>query len=145
MPNFAQFDKLNFPKIVVKFSSSIDSYDDYREFEREWLRCYMEHKDFYFVFDTTNVGYVSPVYGYYLTSFIEKIKSLNYNLLKYNIIIVDNWYIKQLLFWVFQVQSPVADVYIVEKNVDINNLIKNINKNIIIKDDDIYIIYKEEL
>ena len=145
MPNFAHFDKLNFPKIVVKFSSSIYSYDDYREFEREWLRCYIEHKDFYFVFDTTNVGYVSPVYGYYLTSFIEKIKSLNYNLLKYNIIIVDNWYIKQLLFWVFQVQSPVADVYIVEKNVDINNLIKNINKNIIIKDDDIYIIYKDEL
>ena len=83
------------------------------------------------------------MYGYYLTCFIEKIKKMNYNLLRYSIIIVDNWYIKQLLFWVFQVQSPVADVYIVEKSVNIDNLIENINKKVLIKDDDIYIIYKD--
>ena len=143
MELFANFNKSNFPKILVKFSKNINSFDDYREFEREWLRCYNENKDFYFVFDTSNVGFVNPVYGYYLTVFIEKVKALKYNLLKYSIIIVDNWYIKQMLFWVFQVQSPVADVYIVEKNVDINNLIENINNKILIKDDNIYIIYKD--
>ena len=143
MELFANFDKSSFPKVLVKFSKNINSFDDYREFEREWLRCYIEEKDFYFIFDTSNVGFVNPVYSYYLTNFIEKVKSLKYDLLKYSIIIVDNWYIKQMLFWVFQVQSPVADVYIVEKNVDINNLIENINNKILIKDDNIYIIYKD--
>lgn len=143
MQHFAHFDKSNFPKINVKFKTNINDYDEYREFEREWIRCYMEHSDFYFVFDTTSVGFVNPMYGYYLTLFIEKIKNMNYDLLKYSIIIVDNWYIKQMLFWVFQVQSPVADVYIVEKSVNIDNLIENINKKILIKDDDIYIIYKD--
>tara|TARA_Y200000002_G_C22654881_1_gene653029 strand:- start:270 stop:707 length:438 start_codon:yes stop_codon:yes gene_type:complete len=143
MSGFSHFDKSDFPKIVVKFKSNINNYEEYREFEREWLRCYIGHNNFYFVFDTTDVGFVNPMYGYYLTCFIEKIKKMNYNLLRYSIIIVDNWYIKQLLFWVFQVQSPVADVYIVEKSVNIDNLIENINKKVLIKDDDIYIIYKD--
>lgn len=143
MDKFAIFDKSTFPKINVKFSKNINSFDDYRNFEKEWLRCYMEHKDFYFIFDTCEVGFVNPMYGYHLTNFIEKVKALKYELLQYSIIIVDNWYIKQLLFWVFQVQSPVADVYIVEKNVNIDQLIENINKKVLIKDDNIYIIYKE--
>ena len=50
-----------------------------------------------------------------------------------------------MLFWVFQIQSPVADVYIVEKNVNINNLIENINNKVLIKDDNIYIIYKDNV
>lgn len=145
MELFANFDKSSFPKILVKFSKNINSFDDYREFEREWMRCYIDHKDFYFVFDTSDVGFVNPVYGYHLTIFIEKVKALKYNLLKYSIIIVDNWYIKQMLFWVFQVQSPVADVYIVDKNVDTNNLIENINNKVLIKDDNIYIIYKDNV
>jgi|TARA_B110000483_G_scaffold49597_1_gene61713 hypothetical protein len=143
MEKFAIFDKSSFPKITVKFSKKIYSFDDYKDFENEWLQCYMEYKDFYFVFDTTAVGYVNPVYGYYLTSFIKKIKKLKYDYLKFNIIIVNNWYIKQLLFWVFQVQSPVADVYIVEKNVNVENLIDNINNKIIVKDENIYVAYKE--
>ena len=143
MEKFAIFDKSCLPKISVKFSKKIYSYDDYKEFENEWLNCYIENNDFYFLFDTTDVGFVNPIYGYYLTSFIEKIKKLKNNLLKFNIIIVDNWYIKQLLFWVFQVQSPVADVYIVEKNVDVNELIENINNNRLVKNEYIYIVYKE--
>lgn len=143
MNKFAVFDKSLFPKITVKFSKNIDSYNEYKNFEDEWLQCYMQYKDFYFVFDTKDVGFVNPIYGYYLTSFIQKIKELKFDYLKFNIIIVDNWYIKQLLFWVFQVQSPVADVYIVERNVDVHKLINNINNKTIVKDDDIYIIYKD--
>ena len=143
MDKFAIFDKSCLPKISVKFSKKIYSYDDYKNFEDEWLQCYIEYKDFYFVFDTMDVGLVNPVYGYYLTSFIKKIKKLKYDYLKFNIIIVNNWYIKQLLFWVFQVQSPVADVYIVEKNVDVNELIENINNNRLVKNEYIYIVYKE--
>ena len=143
MSNFVIFDKSNFPRINVKFNKYIHEYENYREFEKEWLECYTSHKDFYFVFDTTQVGLVNPIYGYHLTNFIEQIKSLKFNLLKYNIIIVNNWYIKQLLFWVFQIQSPVADVYIVEKNINVDKLIEDINQKKIIKNDNILIIYKD--
>ena len=142
MDNFANFDKSLLPKIYVKFNDKIKSYDDYRNFEKEWLRCYICNKNFYFVFDTSNVGYVNPIYGYHLTNFIKEIKSLKYNLLQFSIIIVNNWYIKQLLFWVFQMQSPVADVYIVEKSININKLIEDINNKVLIKDENIYIVYK---
>ena len=54
MEKFAIFDKSSFPKITVKFSKKIYSFDDYKDFENEWLQCYMEYKDFYFVFDTTD-------------------------------------------------------------------------------------------
>lgn len=143
MDNFANFDRSTFPKICVKFNKNIKSYDDYRNFEKEWLRCYIENKNFYFVFDTSNVGYVNPLYGYNLTNFIQQIKSLKFDLLQFSIIIVDNWYIKQLLFWVFQIQSPVADVYIVEKNINTDVLIDDIQNNKLIKDENIYIIYKD--
>ena len=142
MDNFSNFDKSLLPKIYVKFNDKIKSFDDYRNFEKEWLRCYMDNKKFYFVFDTLNVGYVNPKYGYHLTNFIKEIKSLKYDLLQFSIIIVNNWYIKQLLFWVFQMQSPVADVYIVEKSININKLIEDINKKVLIKDENIYIFYK---
>lgn len=140
---FSNFNKSNFPEILVNLNSNINSLDDYLDFENKWLDCYNQNKKFYFIFDITKVGMINPIYSYYLINFIKKLKTLNNNhLLNFSIIIVDNWYIKQLLFFVFNIQSPVSDVYIIEKNIDINSLIYNINNNLIIKDDNIYIIYK---
>lgn len=140
---FSNFNKSNFPEILVNLNSNINSLEDYLDFENKWLDCYNQNKKFYFIFDITKVGMINPIYSYYLINFIKKLKTLNNNhLLNFSIIIVDNWYIKQLLFFVFNIQSPVSDVYIIEKNIDINSLINNINNNLIIKDDNIYIIYK---
>ena len=138
--NFAQFDKTHFPRINVYYRENIKDYNDYKHFENDWLSCYEPQKDFHFIFDTCLIGMIHPKYCYYLTKFISKLKKQEKQYLTFSIIIVDNWYIKQLLFWVFQMQSPVAPVYIVDKKIDIKLLIKNIHNNQIIKDDNIYIL-----
>jgi len=138
---FATFNKSQFPYVYVDFQKNIRDYHDYKHFEEDWLSCYCEQEDFYFIFDTTQVGMINPKYCYHLTTFISKLKKMKTQYLKYSIIIVDNWYIKQLLFWVFQMQSPVAPVYIIEKKISVHSLIDDIHEKKIIKDDNIYVIY----
>ena len=141
MNRFANFDKSKFPIINVSFNNTINNRKEYNQFERDWMTCYMRNEEFVFLFDTTNVGYVNPTYAYSLSKFIYKLKyELKCNLLKYSIIKVSNWYIKHLLNITFMMQSPVAPVYLVEKDIDINNLYKNIENKKVIKDDNIFYI-----
>jgi len=140
---FGYFDNSNLPQINVHFNNTINNKNEYLEFEKDWLKCYQENKDFFFVFNTSNVGYINPSYAYNLTLFIQDLKSKKFNHLLYSIIIVNNWYIKQLLFWVFQVQKPVSNVYIVENNINISELINDIQNNKIIKNEKIVIVYKD--
>jgi hypothetical protein len=140
---FGYFDNSNLPQINVHFNNTINNKNEYLEFEKDWLKCYQENKDFFFVFNTSNVGYINPSYVYNLTLFIQDLKSKKFNHLLYSIIIVNNWYIKQLLFWVFQVQKPVSNVYIVENNINISELINDIQNNKIIKNEKIVIVYKD--
>lgn len=141
---FAYFDNSNLPQINVHFNNTIYNKNEYLEFEKDWLKCYQESKDFFFVFNTSNVGYINPLYAYNLTLFIQDLKSKKFSNLLYSIIIVNNWYIKQLLFWVFQVQSPVSNVYIVENDINISDLINDIQNNKIIKNEKIVIVYKDD-
>ena len=140
MNKFANFDTSAFPQIYVRFQSSIHHIDEYNQFEKDWLECYQENKHFYFIFDISNIGYVNPIYAYYLTLFIQDLKNRNLKLLDFSIIIVHNWYIKQLLNGVFKIQRPVSTVYIIEKtNLQLNELINDIHcntikDNVIIKD-----------
>jgi hypothetical protein len=127
---FAHFDSSNFPQIHVHFQSTINHIDEYNQFEKDWLECYQQNKHFYFIFDISNVGYVNPIYAYYLTLFIQDLKVRNLKLLDFSIIIVHNWYIKQLLNGIFEIQKPVSTVYIVEKtNLQLNELIQDIHSN----------------
>ena len=138
---FAEFNTTQFPKVSVSFKKYIKNIEDYRSFEKGWLMCYEKQKDFYFIFDTSNVGFIYPNYCYSLTSFISKLKELKKQYLTYSVIIVNNWYIKQLLFFVFQLQKPVAPVYIIEKDISIESLINDINQQKIIKNEHIFIIH----
>ena len=139
--NFAQFDKTHFPRINVYYRENIKDYNDYKHFENDWLSCYEQKKNFYFIFDTCKVGLINPIYGYHLSNFISKLKNLKKQYLTFSIIQVNNWYVKQMLFWVFTMQKPVAPVYIIEKNIDIELLIQDIHNQKIVKDDNIYIVY----
>lgn len=141
MNRFAYFDRTEFPIIRIKFNETINNVKEYYQFERDWLSSYMENKEFVFLFDTTNVGYVNPLYAYNLSNFIYKIKNeLKSKLLKYSIIKVSNWYVKHLLNITFLIQSPVAPVYLVEENIDMNNLYEDIENKKIIKDENIFFI-----
>ena len=141
MNRFANFDKSKFPIINVTFNKTINNVKEYQQFERDWLSCYMTNEEFVFLFDTTNVGYVNPLYAYNLLKFIYKLKyELKCHLLKYSIIKVSNWYVKHLLNITFMMQSPVAPVYLVEKNINIDELHEDIESKKVIKDDNIFYI-----
>ena len=75
-----------------------------------------------------NIGFIPIKYVYKLTKFIEKIKNLDKNYLLFSIIIVNNWYIQHLFNITFMIQSPVSNVFLINKNdsIDIHKLEKNI-------------------
>ena len=70
-----------------------------------------------------------------MRKFIKKIKEFPYQYLKKSLIVVSNKYIKYLLSLVFSVQKPIATVYIYDKKseeqLNLNDLMKNIDENII--------------
>ena len=146
MNQFAHYILDEFPKIKVKFQNNIQNKEDYYLFEKEWLDCYNYKKHFSFVFDTTNVGMIHIKYVYKLTKFIHNLKKKKFNnpnefdFLQYSIIIVDNWYIKHLLNITFMIQKPVAPVYIIEKNYDIEKLYYKLENKLLINDNEIIII-----
>ena len=146
MNQFAHYILDEFPKIKVKFQNNIQNKEDYYLFEKEWLDCYNYKKHFSFVFDTTNVGMIHIKYVYKLTKFIHNLKKKKYNnpiefdFLQYSIIIVNNWYIKHLLNITFMIQKPVAPVYIIEKNYDIEKLYYKLENKLLIEDNEIIII-----
>jgi hypothetical protein len=146
MNQFAHYIFDEFPKIKVKFQNNIQNKEDYYLFEKEWLDCYNYKKPFIFVFDTTNVGMIHIKYVYKLTKFIHNLKKKKYNnpnefdFLQYSIIIVNNWYIKHLLNITFMIQKPVAPVYIIEKNYDIEKLYYKLENKLLINDNEIIFI-----
>ena len=45
---FGYFDNSNLPQINVHFNNTINNKNEYLEFEKDWLKCYQENKDFFF-------------------------------------------------------------------------------------------------
>lgn len=146
MNQFAHYIFDEFPQVKVYFQNNIQNNEDYYLFEKEWLNCYNYKKHFSFIFDTTNVGMINIKYVYKLTKFIsdlkEKIKNKpnEFNFLQYSIIIVNNWYIKHLLNITFMIQKPIAPVYIVEKNYNINKLYHKLENKLLIDETEIIVI-----
>ena len=150
MIQFANYIFDDFPQIKVYFQNNIQNDEDYYLFEKDWLNCYSYKNPFSFVFDTTNVGMIHIKYVYKLTKFIrdlkEKIKNKpnEFNFLQYSIIIVNNWYIKHLLNITFMIQKPIAPVYIVEKNYEINNLYYKLENKLLIDENEIIVISNKD-
>lgn len=146
MNQFAHYILDDFPQIKVYFQNNIQNNDDYYLFEKEWINCYNYKKPFSFLFDTTNVGMIHIKYVYKLTKFISNLKEkilkkpYKFDFLEYSIIVVDNWYIKHLLNITFMIQNPVAPVYIIEKNYDIEKLYHKLENNLLINENEIIVI-----
>jgi len=117
-----------FPRIDMKFNY-ITNDNEYALFEQGWLNLYKEKKDFHFNIDVTNIISANIKYAFKLSSFIKFIKkNIKVQYLKYSIIIVNTTFVKYLLNIIFTISSPVAPVYIINKddyymeiNEDINN------------------------
>lgn len=121
-------DKTNFPIIKISFNSEKQVEEEFDEFLAEWLKLYEEEKDFYFIFDTCDLGMMNVKYAYKMSKFIKELKKRDKQFLKKSLIILKNQYISFLLNIVFSITKPVANVYLFSNNSD--KLIKEDIENI---------------
>ena len=74
---FANFNYNNYEKkILLKwfFNTNIKMIMIFDNFLNSWLQLYNLQKDFIFIFDTTNVGYIPIKYSFKMSAFIKKLK-----------------------------------------------------------------------
>lgn len=126
---WARYDITSLPLVKVKLKGKISSQEDFDSFTKEWLDVYELRQKFTFIFDATEVGFVSTKYAIKMGDFIKDLKR-NYDnsFLERSIILTNSFWVRSLLKLIFFCESPVAPVYVlnIKKNIDINNLIIDI-------------------
>jgi len=109
---FASFDNSNFPIVKVIFSETIQDRKDFEFFLQEWLKLYDNCEYFEFIFYTQNVGFINPKYSIMMSFFIRELKNRDIQYLTKSTIYVYNSFTKYLLDMIFNLQKPIAPVYI---------------------------------
>ncbi len=113
--------------VKVTLSSPIKNDMDFDIFLFKWLELYNNKRQFIFIFDTTNVGYIPLKYSFRMSIFIKDLKKQECQYLQKSIILVNSNMVKYMLDFIFMIQPPVAPVYITNDDKDINNIINNID------------------
>ena len=121
---FAEYDYSQFPVVKVNFNN-VENDDDFDKFLEEWLKLYIQKKDFTFVFDTRNITSVPIKYSFRMAEFIKEIKKEEYHYLQKSIILINNTFVKQMLNLILNLQSPVAPVYLVNNEEEIDIVLTN--------------------
>ena len=127
--------------MVIKIDENLDSNikidvidnltdEDFNKITSYWLELYEKKKYFNFEFHVKNLNYVNPVYSLYMIFFIKKIKQKKPQYLEYSKIYIYNRYIFTLLKYIFNLEKPVAPVYIYLLNEENNNIINELFVNI---------------
>lgn len=130
---WAEFNELAYPIIEVKLNKTIENDEDFNDFLKGWVKYYERKKNFIFIFDTTDVGFVNIKYALKMASFIKELKKQDIQYLKHSIIVSNNWWIKLLLKIIFAIQSPVCAVEHCSNfdKVDVEQLINTFNGRLI--------------
>ena len=110
---FAHYDMKDFPTVHIKFNKNIDE-SGFNNFLNTWKQLYRNKIDFNFIFDTREMGYIPIKYSLQIAIFIYRLKSEPQQYLTHSKIIVDNIYIHNLLYIVFNIQRPVSPIDIVD-------------------------------
>lgn len=113
--------------VKVTLSSPIKNDMDFDIFLFKWLELYNNKRQFIFIFDTTNVGYIPLKYSLRMSIFIKDLKKQECQYLQKSIILVNSNMVKYMLDFIFMIQPPVAPVYITNDDKDIINIINNID------------------
>lgn len=121
--------------VKVKINRKIENTKDFDDFLNKWLELYERKKDFIFIFDTNDVGYMPIKYSISMSLFIKKLKKRDYQYLQKSIIFVKSNIVKRMLDFIFMLQPPVAPVYIISNRDHIPYILEdnidNIRNNII--------------
>ena len=112
---FAHYDISDFPTVRVNFTLDIDD-EGFNDFLNRWIELYRDKRNFNFVFDTRNMGYIPVKYCVQMALFIYRLKQEPHQYLTHSQIIVDNIYIHNLLYIVFNIQRPVSPLDIVDSD-----------------------------
>lgn len=124
---FYKYNYDNFPLVYVEFNNNIIDNNNLNLFLEEWDNIYKTNKEFTLIFNTININIQLDLmtHSFTIINFIKKIKTYK-PLLQKSIIIVQNDFIKNILYYIFQIQSPVCITYIT-KNNNIDDMLKQIN------------------
>ncbi len=101
--------------VKVKLNNKIQNNNDFSHFLNTWLNLYNNKRNFTFIFDTSNVGYIPIKYSIQMSLFIKKLKKQKTQYLQKSVIYVNNNIVKRMLDFIFILQPPVAPVYIVSE------------------------------
>tara|TARA_Y100000768_G_scaffold378740_1_gene353527 strand:+ start:2551 stop:3003 length:453 start_codon:yes stop_codon:yes gene_type:complete len=137
---FAEFDYSFYETnsiVKVKLNKKIKNKEDFYNFLSNWINLYEKKRDFIFIFDTYDVGYIPIKYSIQMSLFIKQLKKKPFQYLQKSIILVNSNIVKHMLDFIFFLQPPVAPVYIInnEDYIDViinDNIIDNDNDNDII-------------
>lgn len=116
---FANYNYQYFPCVIVTFQENITNEQEFDQFLLEWLQLYERQQNFYFIFDTTKMGFVNPKYCLMMSSFIKNLRQRPYQYLQKSYIIVDSHLIERLLDMIFYLQPPVAPLYITKQGLPV--------------------------
>lgn len=117
-----------FPIVLIEFNGGISNEQEFQQFTACWENLYYRNKEFILVFDTTKMDAPNPKYCILMANFMKKIKQKNPQYLRGSIIIIDGEKVLTLLQLIFNIQLPVANVYITkEKSITILSYLNNIN------------------
>lgn len=115
-----KFDTSNFPIVKVKIINIINE-TCLNSFFNEWKQLYQNNKEFTLIFETTDMvqNFTIITHSFKIIEFIKELKRLPKNMKK-SIIVVNNDFIKNILFYIFHMETPVCTVYITKPtNIDV--------------------------
>lgn len=123
---FYSYDTSKFPNITIQFTNELIQDEDMTSFLEEWKELYSSNKPFTMIFDTTEMSSCIPLFkhSFKLIQFIKYLKTLP-PLLKKSVMIVDSKIIKNILSFIFQLESPVCPIYITGP-VDVEDFLKQL-------------------
>ena len=126
---WAEFNYAGYPIVEVNMKGTIKDDAEFESFLKEWRELY-EQRDFVFIFDTRDVGFVNMKYALRMANFIKELKTRDYQKLRYNAIITGNWWTRMLLKLIFKLQSPVAPVeyHVKPDTIDLEKLLNKANE-----------------
>lgn len=113
---FADFNRDNFPIVKVTMNGKPESDEDFDNFLNEWTKLYEERNDFIFVFYTENVSNPDIKYSIRMSQYIKTLRKKDYQFLQKSIILINRNKVRWMLDFIFSIQPPVADVYLIDTN-----------------------------
>ena len=137
---FSEFNFDYIPFIKVRFNANVESDEDFYDFINNWQKINDKKENYYFIFDTTQVGLINIKYAVLLTKFISKLKKEKKKYLLGSIIYVNNQYIRYLLKFIFMTQNPISNVYIINNLIQIEPICNAFLENKIYSHEDVTLV-----